>query len=794
MPMFGRWLQRARQWYAPRCIAAAVLRSLQGDPKAALACAEEAFRHYWWLHDDAGIVEASVLAGQSALAFQNPPRALRYARIALRFSRKGDLDRSSALTLMGNVRARQGDYERALVAHGEALALAEQRGDTEDIAGSLGIMGQTLAAAGKYLQAVDNVERALALLPERSTFNDLFFSRAQNLLGSIYRFLGEKERSEKAFAQALKRAVEIDDSVGEWVSSVNVGNAQLEQGHVSKATDVLQKHGGIGNPFRDPRGEYVALMSQVRSLMVRGEGPECLPLLEQSLTLARRLRYGPAELEVLVGLAGVNQAMANFSAAERWFEEAIRLARQIARHAEAAEIEGWRARISIAAGDLPTAVARLEEAIRGTETVRNDLRPAQDFEISIFERHTEAYHDLQWVLASLGETDRALEIAERGRARALQGMLAARLDRSGAEPMEMARIRATATEQQTTFVVYSLVADPRNFGDDEPAELFIWVVPDNPAAPIAFHRTGAPPRLAVDAAPGGESGRPAEHFVYGRDPAFVEHELRGMYDLLIAPVASRLPQDEDTLVTFVPEGSLLMVPFAALKDEAGRRLIERHAISVSPSIQTRIHAADQRERLAQSERTGALIVGDPDRSLRSARREANAIAASLKVKPLLGSSATKLAVMARMPHQRLLHFATHGSFDAESRRLPGALKLIPADGNDGLLHAEEIASMDLHADLVVLSACSTGQGRIAAEGLLGLSRAFLLAGAPTVIVSLWNLPDDTGATAELMKRFYRALRRTHSSPARALRRAMLTTMRRYPEPLEWAAFVVIGSA
>lgn len=101
--------------------------------------------------------------------------------------------------------------------------------------------------------------------------------------------------------------------------------------------------------------------------------------------------------------------------------------------------------------------------------------------------------------------------------------------------------------------------------------------------------------------------------------------------------------------------------------------------------------------------------------------------------------------------------------------------------------------MDLHADLVVLSACSTGQGRIAAEGLLGLSRAFLLAGAPTVIVSLWNIPDDN-STAELMRRFYRALRRAHSSPARALRRAMLTTMRHHPEPVDWAAFVVIGSA
>lgn len=107
-------------------------------------------------------------------------------------------------------------------------------------------------------------------------------------------------------------------------------------------------------------------------------------------------------------------------------------------------------------------------------------------------------------------------------------------------------------------------------------------------------------------------------------------------------------------------------------------------------------------------------------------------------------------------------------------------------------YMQKIASMELHADLVVLSACSTGQGRIAAEDLLGLSRAFLLAGAPTVIVSLWNVPDES--TAELMISFYEAVGPAHSSPARALRQAMLNTMRRYPEPDHWAAFVLVGSA
>ena len=111
-------------------------------------------------------------------------------------------------------------------------------------------------------------------------------------------------------------------------------------------------------------------------------------------------------------------------------------------------------------------------------------------------------------------------------------------------------------------------------------------------------------------------------------------------------------------MTFVPEGSLLVVPFAALQDQARQRLIERHTISVSPSIQTRILAAGQRKRLEQSERAGSLVVGNPDQTLPAAGREATTIAKSLKVDLLLGSAATKATVVSRMPHRRLLHFAT----------------------------------------------------------------------------------------------------------------------------------------
>nr|WP_272122299.1 CHAT domain-containing protein [Spirulina major] len=127
--------------------------------------------------------------------------------------------------------------------------------------------------------------------------------------------------------------------------------------------------------------------------------------------------------------------------------------------------------------------------------------------------------------------------------------------------------------------------------------------------------------------------------------------------------------------------------------------------------------------------------------------------------------------------------------------LPGALVLTAddefatSDLKDGFLTSREIVALDLTADLVVLSACDTGQGRITGDGVVGLSRSFLAAGAASVVVSLWAIPDIP--TAMLMTEFYRNLRHNPDKAA-ALRQAMLTTMEQYPDPINWGAFVFMG--
>jgi CHAT domain-containing protein len=143
---------------------------------------------------------------------------------------------------------------------------------------------------------------------------------------------------------------------------------------------------------------------------------------------------------------------------------------------------------------------------------------------------------------------------------------------------------------------------------------------------------------------------------------------------------------------------------------------------------------------------------------------------------------------------RVVHFATHGLLDAERPQFTGlALSLVGDTDADGLLRVEEVFNLRLGSPLVMLSACETGLGREKrGEGVIGLTRAFMYAGAPMVGVSLWSVADKS--TAELMPEFYRRLLAGQSSAPAAMRAAQISMIagKRYSAPFYWAPFVLVG--
>lgn len=155
---------------------------------------------------------------------------------------------------------------------------------------------------------------------------------------------------------------------------------------------------------------------------------------------------------------------------------------------------------------------------------------------------------------------------------------------------------------------------------------------------------------------------------------------------------------------------------------------------------------------------------------------------------------SSIADPAYLDSYRILHFATHAIVDDQNPERSKLVLSFPRDASeDGFLHAYEIYGLETRADLVVLSACETGLGRVAAgEGVLGLPRAFFFAGASKVIVSLWSVADES--TSRFMQEFYRAWIRDDLTPAAALVRARRALQRdsRYAHPYYWAPFVLLG--
>ncbi|MGK7948281.1 MAG: CHAT domain-containing protein [Xenococcaceae cyanobacterium] len=288
-------------------------------------------------------------------------------------------------------------------------------------------------------------------------------------------------------------------------------------------------------------------------------------------------------------------------------------------------------------------------------------------------------------------------------------------------------------------------------------------------------------------------------------PVTLETLLKEFYNDLVAPVAEALPTDGCTLV-IEPHASLWLVPFAALQLPDGKYMCDRWSLIYTPSAQTLEEIRNQ-PCYATIDESKILAVGNPVMPtvltqegfeitlspLSGAEEEAKAIVESWGDREytlLLREAATEAAVKDFAQTHNIIHLATHGIAYTENP-LKSFVAFSPTETENGLLTAREVAhNRDLPADLVVLSACQTGLGRVSGDGMLGLSRAFLIAGARTIIVSQWSVSDR--ATKELMVAFYQNYVELKNKVI-ALQRAMQLVRSKYKHPSCWAAFLMVGA-
>lgn len=254
--------------------------------------------------------------------------------------------------------------------------------------------------------------------------------------------------------------------------------------------------------------------------------------------------------------------------------------------------------------------------------------------------------------------------------------------------------------------------------------------------------------------------------------------LAELYQEIVAPLRPLL--GETTQLAIVPHGQLHRVPFHALFD-GHSYLLEQYEISYAPSAS--ILALCQQRRMPTQGM--ALVLGVSDASIPAVAQEVAAITQLLpQVYSALDEQATIELLRSHAKQSRIVHLACHGLFRDDNPAF-SALKL-----GDGWLSAGEVLNLEFDGALVMLSACESRRGHDrSGDEIVGLTRAFLGAGAATLIASLWLAQDDS--TALLASTFYRHLHAT-SGPAAALRSAQLHVKQAYPHPYYWAPFVVVG--
>jgi len=710
--------------------------------------------------------------------------AEQFMRRSLALMEKLNARGMGVVTLLNNlcmVALERGDFPSAEALCQRSLVFAEAiNPDSVDVATTLESLATVIKEAGDRRRAERTSQRALALL-ERLVPDSIELAEAFTQRARLLSELGEAVQAEALAARAL---------------------ALLD--HLS------------------PNGPKTALTQQLLGDLAqgRGDGARANLLFTSALTIRARLAPGTRyEAESLHSLGKLRRAEGRLDEAAELSGRAVdALDRQRSRLGGSHEARTRSSALALATYrdyvDLLLEKGLAEEAFHTLERSRaraflavlaerdlvllDGLPPEQERE----RRRLEAEYDqLQETIAEpgAGRDPAALEaaLARLGEARdrrdALVELVRIESPRLAAlrypVPLDLAATRAVL-EPGTVLLAYAVGL--------ERTLLFVVESRARPGPGLSVYtipKGEAPLRLAVES-----FRRQIERGPAG-DRSRLDREAAELQALLVGPAAPQLVTAARILIS--PDGPLHLLPFAALQRE-GAPLVLWKPIHMTPSATVYAEMLKTRHREDRVWKVDLLAFGDPlyspsSRPLPATRREVAAIAAFFpgRSRVLVGDEATEERAKALGKDARYLHFACHGLLN---RRFPldSALALTPPgysrEGVDnGLLQAWEVMEqMRLNADLVTLSACESGVGaEMSGEGLLGLTRAFLYAGARSVLASLWDVSDR--ATAELMERFYRRLPRGEAKDE-ALRSAQVEMLRasRRSHPFYWAGFQLVG--
>ncbi|MFO0931412.1 MAG: CHAT domain-containing protein [Planctomycetota bacterium] len=764
---------------------------------------------------------------------------------------------ATALGDLADIHFRLGDYPRAVGMHRDALAQRRSVGDRPGVARSLDHLAGVQAALGAWAKAFELAEAART--EAAAIGDDLVLATVMSTVGSFHSRLGQYPEAATLYRAALEVFRRLDARASAVNALTALGVVHLKSGDLEQALkdfdEVVPQAEALGDPalvaeIRRHRGE---------AFQALGELPKAAVEFEAAIAGFEAAQHRRGAAATVADLARLRLEAGEYAAARKLADRAVREAERMRADPLLASALAVRAQTRIAAGDPDAALEIAKQGAQIVDRLFTGLGAAQAG--AARETVAPVFEVGALAAVRVADATELSYFVESGRAGALMETLGVRerVQRAAVPPSLLAEREALRTTEKAAASAYAATLagddlaatrrarseldavrakgldlaarieraskreeswDHRGATLEEiqghltPGEAFVaFVLPNPDAAALVVTSTSARVvrlGLTSDVVAACEA-------LHASDPdEDASAALARLEEVVVKPLG--LGADVTTLL-LSPEGPLCYVPFSALM--RGRDVV------FVPSGTTLTYLLDSRE----APGTQVLALGDPDYGsagssaagavfgatrdgapapaptpkpdvrggrlvpLPETRVEAKAVGDVL----LLGQEATEAGLrhaIATRPRWKAVHVACHGLVDRDRPEL-SALALTPSDADDGFLTAMEVVAMAVPSDVVVLSACETGTGKVRrGEGLSGLMRAFLAAGSPRVVCSLWKVDDE--ATRALMIRFYELWNpKDGSAPmgaSLALRAAQerVRADPRWKHPYYWAAWVLWG--
>ena len=726
---------------------------------------------------------------------------------------------------LGNAYQSLGDFYKAIEYHECHLQIAKEEGDKVGEGQAYGGLGNAYQCLSDFHEAVAYHEHHLQIAKEVG--DKAGEGKAYCNLSNAYQSLGNFHKAIEYCERDLQIAKEVGDKAGEGGTYGNLGNAYESLGDFHRAIEYHEHRLHIAKEVRDKAGEGRAYGNLGNAYQSLGDFRKAIQYHELRLQIAKEVGDKAGEGRAYGNLGNAYQKLCDFHKAIKYHEHRLQIAKEVGDKDGEGQAYGnlgnayfMLNHISKDRGSFLKARDCFSSSLSKLNEIRAHLQFNDEWKISYRDTYNNIYNSLWCLHLNQGEVNDALRVAEDGRAQALKDLMeenygcqdvysyshsSGNSNGPSFRSFPSTTVFIALNRQEIIFWVIRKDEEVtlrrrevRDYVSEEDARTFLLTLIHTALEDIGPHAGVKIENRSLDESR--VAGCTAERApVSVCRPVSAKESLKTFFDLIIAPVAD-LVHGNDLIL--VPEGPLCLVPYAALMTPKQEYLCESLKIRLIPSLTTLKLITDCPADFHN--RTGALLVGDPYLEevlykgrklceLPYAKKEVEMIGRILGAAPLIGKMATKGEVLKRLSRVALVHIAAHGKMDT------GEIILAPnpaeeshhSEEKDFLLTMADVLEAKLRARLVVLSCCHSAHGEIKAEGVVGISRAFLGAGARSVLVSLWGIDDV--ATFRFMKHFYKELvkgRRVSEAFNQAMK--CMRESEEFGEVKYWAPFVLIG--